>query len=123
VLIANILLLQRDSKTFVHLPNFLSPLTFYQPSHKFAIAAPAPNRAAAPIAPVFIGTPAPLLVLLAAADAPPPIVVDGAGAAEVKGMFEALLAPLKAGAPDEAEADGAAKVLFGLRTLQHKSAP
>lgn len=80
------------------------------------MAAPAPNKAAAPTAPVFIGTPAPSLRLEEALG-PGATVAVGVATPEVKGTLDALDAPLKAGAPAVAEAIGEAVLFIGLRTL------
>jgi hypothetical protein len=77
--------------------------------------APAPSKAAAPIAPaVFIGAATALLVFVTAA-APPPVDAAGEGTPEVNGKLLALDAPEKATAP--AVAEGAAAVLDGLISL------
>ena len=91
--------------------------------------APAPNSAAAPTAPVFIGAAAALELApaLAALEAmPAPLAVpadgvmmaeDGAGMPLVKGTLEAEWAPEKAAVAVEAVALGVAAVAAGLRTL------
>jgi len=81
------------------------------------MAAP-PKRAAAPTAPVFMGTPRPLLVddAWVATGA----VDDGVATPEVKGTPPdvAVDAPLKAGTCEEADVSGLAVLLVGLRTLR-----
>lgn len=87
-------------------------------------AAPAPNNAAAPTAPVLIGMAGPLVDELTASVAagPAPSVVGltcvvGVGWSEVNGTSEADDAPVKPGAPVVAEGSGPA-VALGLRTLR-----
>jgi len=86
-------------------------------------AAPAPNRAATPTAPVIIGAAAvldgaaPLPSAPVAAGAPEPMVVEGSGRPLVNGGSAALVAPGKAAEPEDAVSSGVADVLLGLRTL------
>lgn len=97
---------------------------FPQPHAFIHTLAPA-NKAAAPIAPVFIGAAAPELELDVAVAAsmdvaaatPPPIIVVGVGTPEVNGSSEALEAPLKATDCEEAVATGVAIVMSGFSTL------
>jgi len=91
----------------------------------FMMTAPAPNKAAAPTAPVIIGAAAgladgeaPLPSAPVAAGAPEPMVVEASGRPLVNGGSEALDAPGKAAEPEEAVSSGAAEVLLGLRTLK-----
>lgn len=89
-------------------------------AYMFKKTAPAPKRAAAPTAPVFIGMAPPEeeedepdVVVAAAPPLPRVPVADGTPL--VNGTFEALDAPEKATAPAVAEAPGAV-VFDGLRT-------
>ena len=97
----------------------------YHTSHIFITSAPAPNSAAAPTAPVFIGAAIALELALAlamleattvAADAVM-IAEDGTGMPLVKGTLEAEWAPEKAAVVIVAVTLGVAAVAAGLRTL------
>ena len=93
----------------------------------FMTTAAPPNKAAAPIAPVFIGMAPPELVLEAAEAevaalfaAPPPAVLMldvGVGTPEVNGALLAELAPEKAGLPLVWLGLAVAVLLAGLSTL------
>ena len=78
-----------------------------------SIAAP-PTKAAMPIAPVLMGW-APALLVDEAPPLPKEVVADGAP--DVNGAFDALEAPEKAGAPEDALSGTVAVALPGFRTL------
>ena len=96
------------NRPFSSLPSLPPPIKMYT-LHMFMTTAAPPNKAAAPIAPVFIGMAPPELVLEAAEAevaalfaAPPPAVLMldvGVGTPEVNGALLAELAPEKAGLP------------------------